>query len=647
MQKLPLKLLIMGILAIIVLFSAILIVPYYFHKIDGLRDDIHKESAKNMQVYYSLKMKEKENIGLTNAINIANNQAIIEALKNNNREMAIKALKSISKQFRDNTKFKNIKVHIHTKDIRSFVRIWKLGKYGDDLSGFRKSIVDVKSYKRPFITLEAGRAGLRLRGLSPIFSDGEYVGSVEFIQGLNSVVKDARKRGYEVVFVAKKSVYNNVKTFNKPQIVMNDYYLNVKPKVVNRAFLDELNSFEEIKKEFKTQNYFVVSSELKDFNKNTVGYVLIGKNLKDLECIVQESSSLIRDILTIIAIVAIIAFIFLVTLINKLVVKPIAIIDKDLRYIGDSLDLNHNIKAKGGKEITEIKEALRRFMEKVKEAIKESKNISEENASISHELSRTSLEVGRNIEDDTKTITETTKRAHEMSGLVENISDESKKSSDNVLSANERLSQTNSEISLLIKKIDESSQKGIELSHKIEGLANDASEIKNILGVISDIADQTNLLALNAAIEAARAGEHGRGFAVVADEVRKLAEKTQKSLTDINVTIGTIVDSIAATSDEIIKNSKEIEALLNISSKVDSELKETAEVMNKAVEVSKKNVEGVAEISEFIGTLLKDFDKIDKNSAKSSRAVEEIASAAGHLSNMTDKLNHKLESFKV
>ncbi|GHS86875.1 hypothetical protein FACS189487_01920 [Campylobacterota bacterium] len=114
----------------------------------------------------------------------------------------------------------------------------------------------------------------------------------------------------------------------------------------------------------------------------------------------------------------------------------------------------------------------------------------------------------------------------------------------------------------LTKQIVDASQKENELAEKLVQLSRDADQVKSVLRVIADIADQTNLLALNAAIEAARAGEHGRGFAVVADEVRKLAERTQKSLAETNASISVVVQAIGDSSDSMSANAKDMQTLV-------------------------------------------------------------------------------------
>ena len=147
------------------LIGFVIIAINYFYSINDMKNEIYKKENSSLKVLYTDLINGKKDIGLTNVINIAENYYTMRSLKENDRNIAINGLSSLSKTFKDNTDFNNIKIHIHDANIKSFLRSWNPKEYGDDLSGFRKSIVKVKEDKKPLVTIEVGKAGLVIRGI--------------------------------------------------------------------------------------------------------------------------------------------------------------------------------------------------------------------------------------------------------------------------------------------------------------------------------------------------------------------------------------------------------------------------------------------------------------------------------------------------
>ncbi|MDO7253234.1 methyl-accepting chemotaxis protein [Helicobacter cappadocius] len=310
-------------------------------------------------------------------------------------------------------------------------------------------------------------------------------------------------------------------------------------------------------------------------------------------------------------------------------------------------DLSRKLEIKGRDEIAQASSAINSFIEKVRVLIVDAKQLSSENSSVAHELSSTSLSTGKRVEDSTAIVSEVTHKSQKIESETLSCIEIAQEGKEDLQKAKIYVEDTNESIRILSNQIIVSAKTEAELSIKIERLSQNAEDIKSILYIIDEIAEQTNLLALNAAIEAARAGEHGRGFAVVADEVRKLAERTQKSLSEINSTISVIVQEISDVSTEMHLNSKKIQELTSVSSSVQEKISHMDDVMTKALTTTDKTLNNYVETGKNIKEIIKGISNINGISTENARSVEEIASVSEHLNKMTEMLNKKLSEFKT
>ncbi|MBK7632397.1 MAG: methyl-accepting chemotaxis protein [Ignavibacteriales bacterium] len=294
-------------------------------------------------------------------------------------------------------------------------------------------------------------------------------------------------------------------------------------------------------------------------------------------------------------------------------------IKNSINYVSNSL----------GKTINEVSNAV----SAAAKAAVEISSSTEEMAAGANEQSAQASEVASAIEQMTKTIFETTKNTTSAAEASKNAGSVAVEGGKVVRETMEGMIR----ISDVVKKS----------AATVQDLGKSSNEIGEIVQVIDDIADQTNLLALNAAIEAARAGEQGRGFAVVADEVRKLAERTSKATQEIAIMIKHIQKDTEGAVKSMQQGTKEVENGKLLAEKAGNSLSEIITGAEKVVDIVTQVAAASEEQSSASQQITLNIELITNVTQQSATGVRQIAHAAEDLNQLTENLQKLISHFKV
>jgi len=524
----------------------------------------------------------------------------------------------------------------HTPPATSFLRLHRPEKFGDDLTAIRKTIVETNTQKQPLSGLEYGVEGLGIRGLVPMNYQGQHTGSVEFGMSFGQPFFDNFKNAYQAEITLLLPKDGNFVPFGGTF-------------TTDTSDVSELKSVMQGTEVIRTidldgKSYALYRHGMKDYSGKTFGVLDIALDRSHSE----QAMSDIRFKLILIGFIAFLIGTAIAWFIAKSITRPIAETTNALNDIAEGEgDLTRRIEVKSKDEIAQLALAFNRFAEKIHATVAQVSDSTSLLATSAEEMSAITHETQQMAKRQHLETEQVATAMNEMAATVQEVAHNATDAADAATHA----SQSTEHGKLLVEKVISTiSLLADEIAHAataINELERNTAQIDSVLVVIRNIADQTNLLALNAAIEAARAGEQGRGFAVVADEVRTLASRTQASTSEIQQMIEALQQSAKSTVSTMNTSTTTTQNCVSLV----HEAGEALEAITQAVStISQMNIQIASAANEQCAVsaeINKNVNNINDITINATESAVQTARAGDELAQLSMRLTTLLAQFRI
>ncbi len=338
--------------------------------------------------------------------------------------------------------------------------------------------------------------------------------------------------------------------------------------------------------------------------------------------------------------------IVIAVILTRSIVRPVTQTISDAKFLADG-NLRREILVDRRDEFGEQAAVMKGMVEKWRAVIGSIKEASDSVASSGTQLSGSAMHMSEGAKQQAERAHQVATASEEMSQTVLDIA----RNAESIASAASEAASTaksgGKTVEAAVTEVKEIASTVEESAGHITSLSELSQKIGDIIGIINEIADQTNLLALNAAIEAARAGEHGRGFAVVADEVRKLAERTTGATSEVSGIIREIQAKVTNAVSSVGQVSTKVDRGVDLSSKAGTELQTIVKTVENLQQMVQQIAAAIDEMSTTSDQISKDIESISGISEQTSQSSGEVTKASHELARLGKNLQGISQRFEL